>query len=50
MHALITKTLHNTQVSLVTLALAKWSQKDIYEAGSNNRRMAIDKEKLKKVS
>lgn len=49
MHALITKTLHNTQVSLVTLALAKWSQKDIYEAGSNNRRMAIDKEKLKKV-
>jgi len=48
MHALITKTLYNTpQGSLVTQALAKWSKKDIYEAGSNNRR--IDKEKLKKV-
>jgi membrane protein YqaA with SNARE-associated domain len=47
MHALITKTFYNTQGSLVTLALSKWFKKDIYEAGSNNRR--IDKEKLKEV-
>lgn len=50
MHALIRKALYNTQDSLVTQAVAKWSKKDIYETGTKNSlNPKIDKDKLIKV-